>query len=88
MTGPRPREEEGKRAGKVQVCEIMSYLHSAGFELLVKQCAGGAPPPLAENLQKVPLSTRHVYEILSTCRAVGRGRLRSGRCRPNLAKGS
>ena len=87
MTGPRPREEEGKRAGKVEFCEIMSYLHSAGFELLVKQCAGGAPPPLAENLQRLTLSTRHVFEILSTCCAVGWGRLRYGRCL-NLAKGS
>ena len=75
MTGPRPREEEGGQAGKVDLCEIKSYLHSAGFELLVKQRAVGALPPFTKCRTKVRPSTRHVFATLSTCRAVGWGRV-------------
>ena len=56
MTGPRPREEDGGEAGKVAFCEIKSYLHSAGFELLVKQRAVGAPSSFPKCLTKVRTS--------------------------------
>ena len=75
MTGSGPREVEGGQAGKGELCKITSYLHSAGFELLVKQRAVGALPPFTKCRTKVRPSTRHVFATLSTCRAVGWGRV-------------
>ena len=56
MTGPRPREEDRGEAGKVACCEIKPYLHSAGFELLVKQRAVGALSSFTKCLTKVRTS--------------------------------
>ena len=49
-------EEDGGEARKVAFCEIKSYLHSAGFELLVKQRAVGAPSSFPKCLTKVRTS--------------------------------